>query len=340
MISVKNFAKLFLTILAGAVTYSRHRDKGSDKPIYLKTKPTALVLGSGGYLGLLWHLKTINKLENKGALNKYELSTIIGTSGGAIAGLLYADSKLSISEIEKLASGETVKYGEHELKLNVNLISHSKKVSDHMDPRKNSLLKKYLTSQLKRFPVVPRFLPSILSLLGPGENQLLDFQEILTNLTKNKWPSIPININVFDLSSGERRILNEQNYLSPVAACLDSSCFPGLFTQLNQESDYIDGGVFSALNMEHLFKLKNIKKIIILHPMASKQLFKKGEGLYNLILKPYLQTQNINLIYYRIKARFYGKQLIVVKPNEAEMRLMRNGQFMEFTFGPYLLQAE
>ena len=207
MLSLKKILTFLLSILAGAVTYSRHRDKGQDKPIYEETKSTALVLGSGGYLGLLWHLKTINNLENTGVLQKDELSTIIGTSGGAIAGLLYADSQLTISEIERLATGEYVEYGEHNLKLNIQLVSHSKKVSEHMDPRKNSLLKKYLTSHLKRFPVIPRFLPSLLSLLGPGENQLLDFQEILTHLTKNKWPGTPLNINVFDLSSGQRRIL-------------------------------------------------------------------------------------------------------------------------------------
>ena len=335
----KKVVALLVSIFTLVITYSRHQDKGRDLPLHLKDKSTALVLGSGGYLGLLWHLKTINELESKGILRRENLSTIIGTSGGAIAGLLYADSQLSITEIKKLANGEVVEHNGEKLQLNINLVTHNKKVSEHVDPRKNQLLKKYLSSYIKRFPIIPRFLPSLLSILGPGENQLLDFQEILTHLTKNQWPTMPLNINVFDLSSGQRRILHEQNYLSPVTACLDSSCFPGLFTQINQDSNYIDGGVFSALNMEYLFKLKNIKEIIILHPMANKQVFKKGEGLYSLILKPYLQTQNLNLYYYRIKAKLYGKKIIIKKPTEAEILVMRNGQFMEFTYGPTLLEV-
>lgn len=272
-------------------------------------KDNAIILASGGTLGIIWHLKKLDELRNCSEVSLEETSFINGTSAGAVAGLVFA-SDLDLQEtITQLVKFEFDRRNKDDRKL-PNMKKNSFK--------ENYILKKSFEN--KKFNIQP----IILSFLGEGGEDIEVYRELLEENIRESWPTVDLNISVYDIESSRRLIKNKDNCKSGIDSALMSCKFPGLF---KLEGRYIDGGISKSYEPKNIYK-PHIKKIVVLHPLVNLHRIYYN-NLYTFLLSIYGKILKIKFKYIRILAMLLKKEFLLVAPSKKEYSALIGGGFMD-----------
>lgn len=281
---------------------SRHR--------YNIRKDNAIILASGGTLGIIWHLKKLDELKNCSEVSLEETSFINGTSAGAVAGLIYA-SDLDLQEtITQLVKFEF----DRRRSKDENKFPNMKKKS----LLANDIIKKSLKN--KKFNIQP----IVLSFLGEGREDIEAYRELLEENIRDSWPSVDLNISVYDRETSKRLIKNKDNCKSGIDSALMSCKFPGLF---KLEGRYIDGGISKSYEPKNILK-PHIKKIVVLHPLVNLHRLNYN-NIYTFLVSIYGKILKIKFKYIRILAMLLKKEFLLIAPSKKEYNALISGGFMD-----------
>ena len=310
----------FLAILTYWVYFFTERtlaNKNSIPKGYLYDD--VLVLGSGGYLGVAWQAATLLRMERNGEFNSNDLRLIVGTSAGSIVGYALA-SGVTPEQMVSICLDQPVEYN------GKNINSPSIPVdSDISGPSSDSsfAFRKLKTGHMPRVPTL------LTSLLPLGKLDLESLELFINSINGGNWPERPLWITATNKNTGERKVFRElpDGHLS--GAIVSASCsIPALYKPVTiSESEYIDGGAYSALNLDLALRVAK-KRIVILAPISGFNKITFGRNLFLTFSHIATNVQEVSLWKTILLAKLRGIEVVVIRPRESERLLMESGRLM------------
>jgi NTE family protein len=230
-----------------------------------------LVLGGGGVVGQAYHAGVLAVLEHDFGFDARRADMIVGTSAGSITGTLL---RLGVSA-EDLAAW-TVKAP---LSDDGDLLRHISEtpVPDLAPLRPLSMLRRPLRlpgrHMVQRALLRPwqfRPLAAGLSLLAPGQHDIVEQLAALRELETPEWPTPALWICAVRRRDGRRVVFGRPGTpRAPIHLAVAASCaVPGYFAPVRIAGhNYLDGGVHSPTNAAVL-RGTGLDLVIVISPMS------------------------------------------------------------------------
>jgi len=293
--------------------------KVRKEQIHSKTKPTiiskynnALVLSSGGLMGVAWHLATLKRLDLEGLIDISEFDLRIGTSAGGIA-VLALGSDYSLDElIEEFKDSSEI-----------NILANSKK---------RYLFKKFNWGTIPLFlsgvklPYLPLYLSS---LLKDGEVALYDVEEKINTLLKVRWPENETWVVSAASNTNERVVLSSSSGVTPGFAASATAAVPSLFfPRRYKEKLLVDGGILSATHLDIALAATDQKMVVLttregfVNPLNARSWLK----FLNLVKENFDEAALQNT---KIKAKLQKVKLEIYRPRKEERAIFNSSKLFD-----------
>jgi predicted acylesterase/phospholipase RssA len=293
--------------------------KVRKEQIHSKTKPTiiskynnALVLSSGGLMGVAWHLATLKRLDLEGLIDISEFDLRIGTSAGGIA-VLALGSDYSLDElIEEFKDSSEI-----------NILANSKK---------RYLFKKFNWGTIPLFlsgvklPYLPLYLSS---LLKDGEVALYDVEEKINTLLKVRWPENETWVVSAASNTNERVVLSSSSGVTPGFAASATAAVPSLFfPRRYKEKLLVDGGILSATHLDIALAATDQKMVVLttregfVNPLKARSWLK----FLNLVKENFDEAALQNT---KIKAKLQKVKLEIYRPRKEERAIFNSSKLFD-----------
>jgi NTE family protein len=224
-----------------------------------------LVLGGGGLRGAVFHAAALSALEIDLGWDARTANVVVGTSAGAIMGLLL---RLGVSATDLAAMVSDVpQHAEHELIANGTIKTLELPDQGWRTFLPSLSLKSSLVSLIGQ---VRNPAAALLSLYGAG---VVDFQSLLNFIpahTKNTWPEQDLRICA--VRSDFTRVVWDAESSVGLDVAVSSSCsMPGYANGVDIDGwTYFDGGLHSPTNADLLTRAE-VDLVIILSPMTPER---------------------------------------------------------------------
>lgn len=314
---------------AGLAMTQRKKEIAESKPHAIDDLDNVLVLGSGGILGLAWHVATLKRLQAEGMWSPEHDHLRIGTSAGSIIALLLGE-EMPLDAILDLALGSTIQYKGRQYAL--------------PELPTESILKGERSNKWYIFEALSKrhipYLGVVLSSLAPrGDVHLKDLVRFMNALTNKKWPVVPTWITATSLISGRRHVFSSHSHVSPGFAVAASCAVPGLYEPLAHENEsFADGGVISSLHLD-LALSSGIKHITVLAPISGFIAFDRNDDKSQFLRKVMRNVQEVALQKAIIKAKMRGIDLRIIRPRPAEQAILNKNRLMDASLLPDLVRT-
>ena len=290
----------------------KERKHSSTKPAIISKYENALVLSSGGLMGVAWHLATLKRLDLEGLIDISEFDLRIGTSAGGIA-VLALGSSISIDE----------------------LIEEFKESSEKGDPRKG-----YVGFEFKKvnWGTVPLFLAGLKlpypplflsSLLKEGESALYDVEEKINTLLNGKWPAYETWVVSAASNTNERVVLNSSSGVTPGFAASATAAVPSMFFPKSyQEKLLVDGGILSATHLDLALAATKQKMVILttregfVNPFKARSMLK----FINLVKENFDEASLQNI---KLKAKLHKVKMEIHRPRKQERAIFNSSKLFD-----------
>src|SRR3954447_15870164 len=280
-----------------------------------------LVLGAGGVVGQAYHAGVLAVLEHDCGFDAREADMIVGTSAGSVTGTLL---RLGVS------SGDLAAWTVKAPLTGTDTLS--RQIAQLPDPvfaplRPLELLRRpmrlpgpHMVARALTRPLQFRPMAAALSLLAPGEHDIVAQLAALRELEKSSWPERDLWICAVRRRDGRRVVFGRPG--SPPASihlAVAASCaVPGYFApvQIGGHS-YIDGGVHSPTNAAVL-RDSGLDLVVVISPMS-------GSAGWRPDFYAAARRYSERLLAREVKAlRAQGIRTVVFAPGPAEQAAMGN----------------
>ena len=310
----------FITFIFSLLYFFTERTFSNKKNFPLGEKyDEVLVLGSGGYLGVAWQAATLLRLESNKQWSMESEKLIIGTSAGSIVGYALACG-ISPQQMVDIALDKPVVF--KGMTINSPTIPVE---SDFSGPRSDTAFafRKLKTGHLPRVPTL------LSSLLPLGKLELTSLETFIDSINEGLWPNKPLWISSTNRNNGERKIFNSLPLNSTAGRVVAASCsIPALYKPLLiQDEEYVDGGAYSALNLDIALRVAN-KKIVILAPISGFNKITFSRNYFLTFSHIATNVQELALQKTIFMARLRGIEVEVIRPRYSERALMESGRLM------------
>jgi len=293
--------------------------KVRKEQIHSKTKPTiiskynnALVLSSGGLMGVAWHLATLKRLDLEGLIDISEFDLRIGTSAGGIA-VLALGSDYSLDEL-------------------IEEFKDSSEINNLANSKKKYLFKKFNWGTIPLFlsgvklPYLPLYLSS---LLKDGEVALYDVEEKINTLLKERWPENETWVVSAASNTNERVVLSSSSGVTPGFAASATAAVPSLFfPRRYKEKLLVDGGILSATHLDIALAATDQKMVVLttregfVNPLKARSWLK----FLNLVKENFDEAALQNT---KIKAKLQKVKLEIYRPRKEERAIFNSSKLFD-----------
>ena len=316
----------FTTVLSAI---QRRGEVAASKPHQLGAADDVLVLGSGGVLGVAWHLATLTRLKAAGQWDDKRDHLRIGTSAGSVVAMLLG-SGIELEALLALAAGSGGLLNGEFVKI-PELPTNGAGKGGRSDAW-------YVARAISRMHV-PYFGVILTSLVPKGDARLRELSDFIDSVSKGSWPEVPTWVTATELKSGKRHVFSSASGDTPGFAVAASCAVPALYKPLSSnEGIFVDGGVISSLHLDLAIEF-GVKRITVLAPISGFMVPKWGDSFGVLLRKLLGNVQEFSLIKGRIKAKLNGIDLVIVRPRPAESALMGIGSLMDSSLVPELIRV-
>ena len=292
------------------------------------TATSALVLGSGGLLGVAWHAATLTRLEREGVWHPDENDLRVGTSAGSLVAVLMG-AGVSLDSIVKLFSGGTVEFKGKTF--TAPALPDPVAEATALDP--------WFALRALRHGLLPHIGSVVSSLLPEGATSNEDIHEFVQSISSGTWPQVTTWVTASDAVTGKRKVFDGSCGTTPGQAVAASCAVPGLYRPVViSESNYIDGGAISSMHLDLALR-SGASTIRVLSPIAGfSSLSRKDSGLRT-ATKLVRNTEQLALIAAQARALATGTSFHVHTPRPAEARLLTAGALMDVSRLDALIEA-
>jgi NTE family protein len=278
-----------------------------------------LVLGAGGVVGQAYHAGVLAVLEHDCGFDAREADVIVGTSAGSVTGTLL---RLGVSSSDLAAW--TVKAplsGTDRL---------SRQIAQLPDPvfaplRPLELLRRpmrlpgpHMVARALTRPLQFRPLAAALTLLAPGQHDIVAQLAALRELEKSSWPERDLWICAVRRRDGRRVVFGRPGSPpAPIHLAMAASCaVPGYFAPVRiGDRSYVDGGVHSPTSAA-ILRGQDLDLVIVVSPMSGPP----GSAL-NLLAAS--RRHSARLLQREVRAlERTGVEVLVFRPGRAEQEVM------------------
>ena len=290
----------------------KEQKHNSTKPTIISKYDNALVLSSGGLMGVAWHLATLKRLDSEGLINISEFDLRIGTSAGGIA-VLALGSDASIDEL-------------------LEEFKDSSKINNLTEDKKGFIFKKFSWGSVPLFlsgiklPYLPLFLSS---LLKEGEVALYDVEEKINTLLKGSWPTNETWVVSAASNTNERVVLNSSSGVTPGFAASATAAVPSMFfPRLYKEKLLVDGGILSATHLDLALTATNNKMVVLttregfVNPLRARSWMK----FLNLVKENFDEAALQNI---KIKAKLQKVKIEIYRPRQEERAIFNASKLFD-----------
>ena len=285
----------------------KERKHSSTKPAIISKYENALVLSSGGLMGVAWHLATLKRLDLEGLIDISEFDLRIGTSAGGIA-VLALGSSISIDElIEEFKESSE--------------INNRRAGSDGFEFKKLS------------WGTVPLFLAGLKlflsSLLKEGDSALYDVEEKINTLLNGKWPANETWVVSAASNTNERVVLNSSSGVTPGFAASATAAVPSMFFPRHyKEKILVDGGILSATHLDLALAATKQKMVILttregfVNPFKARSILK----FMNLVKENFDEAALQNI---KLKAKLHKVKMEIYRPRKQERAIFNSSKLFD-----------
>ncbi|HEX2040534.1 MAG TPA: patatin-like phospholipase family protein [Acidimicrobiales bacterium] len=282
-----------------------------------------LVLGGGGMVGLSYHAGVLRALEVEAGFRPDSADLIVGTSAGAVVGA-YLRSGWTTDDFWQLALGT------HPSMKGIGRDDASGSAPEIFVASWRTPIDLYrravgsafvLGRSFVRWPVPPLPIPSILAKAFPGGMfDMVEGRRRFDQELPEAWPDRPLWLCALDLGSGRRVVLGRPGSGAPEAtlrqAVLASAAIPGIYRPVRVGGRVlVDGGAWSSTNLDLAVKAE-CSMIIGVAPMAFDP-ERAPTRLLQLVRRLPARSLSAEVA----GARGAGAQVLLVRPDDAELRL-------------------
>ncbi len=226
---------------------------------FISDKPTALVLGAGGLVGMAYHVGVLRALETFG-FKPNNCDLVIGTSAGAVIGA-YLRENYSVEDLYQMAVAGDGKGLPRVL---------NRAGGNPMDSVPRLIGSLFVASQSLLKLNADRYTNLLLGTLPSGAFRLGDGKAKLELDLGDKWPNKKFWTVSQDLASGKRFVFGRDN-MDSVSICDGvnaSIAIPGIYPPFKYKNRfYVDGGTYSTSNLD-LAVQEKYESIVAIVPMA------------------------------------------------------------------------
>ncbi|MDQ3758013.1 MAG: patatin-like phospholipase family protein [Actinomycetota bacterium] len=280
-----------------------------------------LVLGGGGMVGLSYHAGVLRALEVEAGFRPDSADLIVGTSAGAVVGA-YLRSGWTTEDFWKLALGT------HPRLTAMGRDATSGVAPQIFSPSWRTPFDLYrravgsafvLGRSVVRFPLLPLPIPAILAKAFPGGMfDMVEGRRRFEEELPEEWPDKPLWLSALDIGTGRRVVLGRPG--APAAtlrqAVLASAAIPGIYRPVRVGGRVlVDGGAWSSTSLDLAVKA-DCRMIIGVAPMAFDP-----ERAPTRLLQLARRLPARSLASEVATARKKGAQVLLVRPDDAELRL-------------------
>lgn len=295
-----------------------------------------LVLGAGGVVGQAYHSGVLAVLEHDYGFDARTADMIVGTSAGSITGTLLrfgvSSGDLAAWTVKAPLSGED---------------RFLRRMAQMPDPefaplRPLEILRRPMRlpgpEMVRRALTHPwRFRPLAagLSLLAPGQHDIVAQLAALRELEKSSWPARDLWICAVRRRDGRRVVFGRPGSPpAPIHLAMAASCaVPGYFAPVRiGDRSYVDGGVHSPTNAAVL-RGQDLDLVIVISPMSGPP----GPGL-NLYAAS--RRHSARLLYREVRAlQRDGVQVLTFAPGDAEQEVMGDDMMSRLRLNEVIQQS-
>lgn len=282
-----------------------------------------LVLGGGGMVGLSYHAGVLRALEVEAGFRPDDADLVVGTSAGSVVGA-YLRSGWTTEDFWQLALGT------HPRMAGIGRDRVSGQGPQIFAPSWRTPFDLYrravgsafvLGRSFVRWPVPPLPIPSILAKAFPGGMfDMVEGRRRFEEELPEAWPDKPLWLCALDIGTGRRVVLGRPGKGALDAtlrqAVLASAAIPGIYRPVRVGGRVlVDGGAWSSSNLDLAVKA-GCRMIIGVVPMAFDP-EQAPTRLLQLIRRLPARSLSAEVA----MARHKGAQVLLVRPNDDELRL-------------------
>ena len=231
-----------------------------------------VVLGAGGVVGQAYHAGVLAALEKECGLDARTADIVVGTSAGAITGILLrlgvsagnlaawtAKAPLTGEEDDVLRRMAQVPIPEFPVFRPAHVLRHP------LQPPSWQMVRRAVIRPWQFRP-----LAAALALLAPGRHDIAEHLAALRELETTAWPELPLWICAVRRRDGRRVVFGRPGTPPvPIHLAVAASCaVPGYFAPVTiGHHSYVDGGAHSPTNAAVL-RRSELDLVIISSPMS------------------------------------------------------------------------
>lgn len=282
----------------------------------------ALVLSSGGLMGVAWHLATLKRLTEEGKINVNDFDLRVGTSAGGIAVLaLGADRNLSDLLVELTSSSES-----------------DSLYTINPQPLLGKPQWKVLLSNFSGVKL-PHFVLFISNFLHEGRSSLHNVEQKINSLLAHSWPSHETWVVTSASNTNERVVLHSESGVTPGFAASATAAVPALFLPRKHEGkNLVDGGVISSTHLDLAIKSAKRKVTVLttsqgfVNPLKARNWLK----FINLLNENFEEIQLKKIIF---EAKVRKIELNIHRPRKEEQAIFNSSSLMDSSLVNFLVTA-
>jgi NTE family protein len=278
-----------------------------------------LVLGAGGVVGQAYHAGVLAVLEHDCGFDAREADLIVGTSAGSVTGTLLrfgvSSSDLAAWTVKAPLSG-TDAFARTMAQLPEPVFAPLRPLELLLRPMR--LPSPHMVARALTRPLQFRPLAAGLSLLAPGQHDIVEQLSALRELESSDWPDRDLWICAVRRRDGQRVVFGRPGSPpAPIHLAVAASCaVPGYFAPVRiGERSYVDGGIHSPTSAA-ILRGKDLDLAIVIAPMSGPP----GAPL-NLLAAS--RRHSARLLRREVQAlERTGVEVLVFAPGDAEQEVM------------------
>jgi NTE family protein len=230
-----------------------------------------LVLGAGGVVGQAYHAGVLAVLEHDCGFDAREADLIVGTSAGSVTGTLLrmgvSSSDLAAWTVKAPLSG-TDGFARRMAEVPAPVLAPLRPLELLLRPI--SLPGPHMVARALTHPWRFRPLAAGLSLLAPGQHDIVAQLAALRDLETSPWPDRDLWICAVRRRDGQRVVFGRRGAPpAPIHLAVAASCaVPGYFAPVRiGDRSYVDGGVHSPTSAA-ILRGQDLDLVIVISPMS------------------------------------------------------------------------
>src|SRR4051812_23460712 len=278
-----------------------------------------LVLGAGGVVGQAYHAGVLAVLEHDCGFDAREADIIVGTSAGSVTGTLLrlgvSSSDLAAWTVKAPLSG-TDQFARRMAQMPHPVFAPLRPLDLLRRPMR--LPGPHMVASALSHPWQFRPLSAALTLLAPGQHDIVEQLSALRELESSDWPDRDLWICAVRRRDGRRVVFGRPGSPpAPIHLAVAASCaVPGYFGPVRiGERSYVDGGIHSPTSAA-ILRGMDLDLAIVIAPMSGPP----GAPL-NLLAAS--RRHSARLLRREVRAlEQTGVEVLVFTPGDAEQEVM------------------